>query len=172
VDLVVLDLGLPDRPGLEVLKDLKAEYPDLPVMILSVSCPDQVALRAIRSGAAAYLAKDCPPDELVRAVRTVLERGHYLTRDVSQLLLEHTQRPGDERTGHQRLSDREYQILLALGRGETQRAIGDREGISPKTVSTYRTRILEKLALRTTADLVRYCLENRLLDADSMAQEP
>ncbi|MGJ3242043.1 MAG: response regulator transcription factor [Opitutales bacterium] len=168
-DLIILDLALPDRSGIEVLKDLRVRFPGLPVLVLSVSQTNQVALRVMRAGAACYLEKDSEPEELVHAVRQTLKNGHYLTEEVSHLLLLHSQDEVKSGPGHKHLSDREYAILLALGQGQAQSEIARREGISPKTVSTYRTRILEKLGLQTTADLVRYCLQHDLLNGSADA---
>ena len=160
--LVVLDIDLPGRGGLELLKDVKRELPRLPVLILSVYPEEQFALRTLKAGASGFLSKDSAPEELVNAVRKILRGGKYFgERVVDKLLLDpHAKSPTAH--PHDSLSDREFQILCLLGWGKTVKEIAKELSLSPPTVSTYRARILEKMGMRTTAELMRYAIQNRL----------
>ncbi len=161
-DLVILDLNLPDRHGLEVLKDLKQARPQLPVLVLSLYPEEQYATRAIRAGASGYVTKDSAPEELTTAVEKVLSGGRYVSLSLGeQLAHELSDRPA---TSPRALSDRELQILRFMAGGLTLTEIGVRLALSAKTVSTYRGRLLDKLRLRTTADLIRYAVDARLVD--------
>src|ERR1044071_2872457 len=161
-NLVGLDIDLPGRGGLELLKDVKRERHRLPVLILSVYPEEQFALRTLKAGASGFLSKDSAPEELVNAVRKILKGGKYFSeRVVDRLLFS----PHDVETTahpHDTLSDREFQILCLLGCGKTVKEIAKDLSLSPPTVSTYRARILEKMEMRTTAELVRYAIQNRL----------
>lgn len=160
--LVVLDLGLPDRDGLEVLMDMKKQKPQCPVLVLSIHAEDQYAIRAIRAGASGYLAKDRAPEELVAAITRVMEGGRYVTASLAERLLTSLEHP-EQADLHQSLSHREFQVLKLMASGKSLTDIGDELHINPKTVSTYRFRLLEKLRLKTTADLVRYALEHHVV---------
>ncbi len=161
-DLVILDLNLPDRHGLEVLKDLKASRPQLPVLVLSLSPEEQYASRAIRAGASGYVTKDSAPEELTTAVEKVLSGGKYVSLSLGeQLAHELSERPD---ASIRSLSDRELQILRLIAKGHTLAGIANRLALSAKTVSTYRGRLLDKLRLRTTADLIRYAVDARLTE--------
>ena len=162
-NLAVLDLDLPGKNGLELLSDIKRERPRLPVLILSVYPEEQFAVRTLRAGASGFLCKDSAPDELVNALRKILRGGRYLSERVAEQLLS---RPDAKRTTahpHESLSHREFQILCLLGAGKTVKAIAGELSLSTPTVSTYRARILEKMELKTTAELVRYAVQNRLV---------
>jgi len=160
--LVVLDIDLPGRGGLELLKDARRERPRLPVLILSVYPEEQFALRTLRAGASGFLSKDSAPDDLARAVRKILKGGKFFgERVVEQLLCNPTERAVAAHP-HELLSDRELQVLCLFGRGKTVKEIARELSLSPPTVSTYRARILEKMQLRTTAELVRYAVQNGL----------
>lgn len=159
--LVVLDIDLPGRGGLELLKDARRERPRLPVLILSVYPEEQFALRTLRAGASGYLSKDSAPEDLVKAVRKILRGGKYFGERVVEQLMCHPNDKADAHP-HERLSDRELQVLRLLGGGKTVKEIARELSLSPPTVGTYRARILEKLRLRTTADLVRYAVQNGL----------
>jgi DNA-binding NarL/FixJ family response regulator len=159
--LVVLDIDLPGRGGLELLKDARRERPRLPVLMLSVYPEEQFALRTLRAGASGYLSKDSAPEDLARAVRKILQGGKFFgERVVEQLMSDPTERAAAH--PHELLSDRELQVLCLFGRGKTVKEIARELSLSPPTVSTYRARILEKMQLRTTAELVRYAVQNRL----------
>lgn len=160
--LVVLDVDLPGKSGLELLKDVRRERPHLPVLILSVYPEEQFALRTLNAGASGFLSKDSAPEELVKAVRKILRGGKYFSeRVVDKLLCNPKARRAEP--PHDLLSDREFEILCLLGRGKTVKEIAGELSLSPPTVSTYRTRILEKMQMRTTAELMRYAIQNRLV---------
>jgi DNA-binding NarL/FixJ family response regulator len=160
-DVVLLDLSLPGRGGLDVLKDLRREWPSTPVLILSSHPESQYALRAIQAGAAGYLSKAAVPEELVEAVHGVIETGEYINEVVGAELAHFASRPGGG-PPHERLSDREREVLRLLVEGRRVSEIAASLSLSVKTVSTYRSRLMEKLAVRTTADLVRYAIEHKL----------
>jgi DNA-binding NarL/FixJ family response regulator len=162
-DCVVLDLSLPGGNGLDLLAEVKRSRPDLPVLILTVHSEDQYAIRALRAGAAGYLTKESAPELLVEAVRKVVRGGRYLTPSVAERLAFNLG-PEDGRAPHEQLSDREFQVLGLLASGKTVSQIADELGLSVKTVSTYRGRILEKMGLKTNAELTRYALQNKLVD--------
>jgi len=160
--LVVLDIDLPGRGGLELLKDLRRERPRLPVLILSVYPEEQFALRTLKAGASGFLSKDSAPEELVRAARKILRGGKYFSERVVEMLLSDPNAPAAAHP-HDLLSDREFQVLCLFGSGKSAKEIAGELSLSPPTVSTYRARILEKMRMRTTAELMRYAIENRLI---------
>lgn len=160
-DLLVLDVALPDKHGIEVLKEAKLLCPTLPVLMVSLYPEREFALRAIKAGASGYLTKDQTPSELVRAVKEVLAGRRYITPSLANRMADLLDR-GQPETLHERLSDREMEVLRLLGQGRTVSAIADDMALSVKTISTYRGRLLEKLKLTTTADLVRYAIEHQL----------
>lgn len=162
-DVVLLDLSLPGRGGLEIMKDLHAIRPKMPILIMTMYGEDQYAVRAFRSGAAGYITKGSSPDELIAAVQKVGAGGKYITEAVGeQLAGSLSGRAGASL--HESLSNRELQVLRLLGSGKTVKEIGVELSLSVKTVSTYRTRILEKLNLQTTAQLVRYVVAAGLVE--------
>ena len=162
--LVVLDIDLPGRGGLELLKDVRRERPRLPVLILSVHPEEQFALRTLKAGASGFLSKDSAPEDLVTAVRKIVRGGKYFSWRVVDMLLCAPGANGDTEYPHELLSDREFQILRLFGSGKTIKEIAGELALSPPTVSTYRSRILEKMRMRTTAELVRYAVQNRLVN--------
>jgi DNA-binding NarL/FixJ family response regulator len=162
-DLAVLDLDLPGKSGLDLLKEMKQRRPCPPVLILSVYPEEQFAVRTLRAGASGFLSKEAAPENLVKAVRKILKGGRYFSELVADKLLS---RPNDQAaTGypHETLSNREFQILCLLGAGKAVKEISRDLSLSAPTVSTYRTRILEKMGMRTTAQLVHYAVRNRLV---------
>ena len=161
-DVVVLDLTLGRDHGIEVLKHLKSEQPKLPVLILSMQPEEHYAARLLKAGAAGYLSKESAPSELVNAVMKVSSGGRYVSAAIAERLAFEIGTPTSERP-HERLSDREFQIfqMIAIGKGLTQ--IADELGVSVKTVSTHRTRILAKLAIKNNAELVHYALKQGLI---------
>lgn len=160
-DVLVLDIGMPGRSGLELLQDLRQSHPKLPVLILSQYPEEQMAVRAIRSGAAGYLNKESAPEQLVDAVRRVFQGRKFLTPNLAELLAVTIE--GGSAEPHQALSDREYQVLQLIAMGRTVSDIAGELNLSVKTVSTYRTRILEKMNLKNNAELTRYAIENKLV---------
>jgi DNA-binding NarL/FixJ family response regulator len=159
--LVLLDISLPDRSGFDVLKQLKYERPGLPVLILSVHPEDQYAVRFIKAGASGYLMKEGAPEELVKAIRKVNAGGKYVSASLAEKLVSHLE--ASDKPPHENLSDREFQILCMISQGKSLKSIADELCISEKTVSTYRSRILEKMKMNANSDLTRYALENHLV---------
>jgi DNA-binding NarL/FixJ family response regulator len=158
-DLVILDVSLPGMSGLDVLKNIRRERPELPVLVLSMHPAAHFERRAVAAGAAAYLTKDSAPTELVKAIEEIRQgRGRYDGRQREAAA------PAT-RPLHDALSDREYQVLRMIGSGRSVSEIADSFGLSVKTVSTYRSRLLEKMRMRTNAELMRYAIEHRLVDS-------
>jgi two-component system, NarL family, invasion response regulator UvrY len=156
--LILLDLTLPGESGLSLLRKIRREFPSIPVMIVSMHPADQFAQRALQAGAVGYVAKDSDPQELVQAVSAALAGGRHVPAEIQEAA-----RLEREPPPHAVLSDREYQVLRMIGAGRTVSEIGAELGLSVKTVSTYRTRILEKMGLRTSAELIHYAVVNRLV---------
>jgi DNA-binding NarL/FixJ family response regulator len=159
--LVVLDITLPDRNGFDVLKQLKYEHPNLPILILSVHPEDQYGLRFIKAGASGYLMKEGAPEELVKAIRKVNAGGKYVSASLAEKLVSHLD--AFDKPPHENLSDREFQILCMIAQGKSLKSIADELCIGEKTVSTYRSRIMEKMRIGTNSGLTRYALENKLI---------
>jgi len=160
-DLVLLDINLPDKGGLEVLKQLKRDKPELPVLIMSMHPEDRFAVQFLRSGASGYVAKHAAPAEMVTALRTVLGGRKYISAEVGEILAGELDVNSDKPL-HSTLSEREYQIFYKIASGQPVSKIADELCISVKTVSTYRSRILEKMNMTTTAELMHYALSNDL----------
>jgi len=162
-DVLVLDIAMPDVNGLEVLSQLRTLKPDLRVLILSMYPERQYAVRALKAGAAGYLTKESAPDELVAAIRQVAQGGKYVTQSLAERLAAAlASELGKE--PHETLSTREYQVMRLLAAGKTVTDIATELLLSVKTVSTYRTRILEKLDLKNTAEIIRYVFEHGLAE--------
>lgn len=162
-DLVVLDITMPGRSGLEALKEIRAIKPGQRVIVLSVHSEDQFAVRVLKAGASGFLNKDSAPEELVKAVRKVTAGGRYVSSTLAEKLAMNIEQPSDQ-PAHQALSDREFQVLRMIGSGKTVSEIAAELSLSVKTVSTYRTRILEKMNLNTNAELTRYAFEHKLVE--------
>jgi DNA-binding NarL/FixJ family response regulator len=160
-DVLVLDISMPGPGFLEVMESLREEHAELPVLVVSMHPEEHWATRAFRAGASGYLTKAHSAEELAEAIRRVHQGGRYVTPSLAERLASQLV-PGAASTGHEGLSRREYEVLCLLGSGKMVKGVAHRLGISPKTVSTYRSRILEKLQLRSTADLIRYVIENDL----------
>jgi DNA-binding NarL/FixJ family response regulator len=160
-DVVLLDISLPDLNGLEVLKRIKREKPSLPVLIFSMFAEDEFAIPAINDGASGYLGKDSEPAQILAALRTVAAGNHYISPQLAERLLTGTASPG-KKLPHEMLSPREMDVLLLLSRGMALKKIADQMDLSVKTVSTYRSRLLEKLGLHSNAEIARYVLEKKL----------
>jgi two-component system, NarL family, invasion response regulator UvrY len=162
-DLVVLDIGLPDMDGLEVLKDLKRIRPDQKVLMLSLQPEEQYAVRALKAQAAGYVSKTRAAEDLVAAIQTILDGRTYVSTTLAEHLARNVGRRLDD-AQEAALSDRELQVLSLLGRGRSVSQIGDQLSLSVKTVSTYRANLLRKLGLTTTGELIRYAIEHRLTE--------
>jgi two-component system invasion response regulator UvrY len=160
-DVVVLDLSLGERSGLEVLKELKQIRPRLPVLILSMHSEEQYARRSFKAGAAGYITKDSSRAELVKAINKVLEGGRYVSPTLAEILVFDITR-GTDRPPHEILSDREFEVLGLIGSGQTVSEIADILSLSDSTISTYRARILEKMGMKTNAELIYYAIQNKL----------
>jgi DNA-binding NarL/FixJ family response regulator len=160
--LVVLDISMPGRGGMDALKDMRATAPKVPVLVLSQHAEDQYAIRALRAGASGYLTKNCAAEVLVRAVRKALSGGKYVTEALAERLVDVL--AGSSAASHERLSDRELQVLRMLAKGRSVKEIGAELTLSEKTISTYRARIFEKTNLRSNAELTRYALEVGLVE--------
>ena len=162
-DLILLDISMPGQNGLQTLKEIKKYDKDLPVLMLSMHAEQQYAMRAIKAGASGYLTKDSASTQLVKAIQKINDGRKYISQEVAELLatdLFHEQ----DKDPHEYLSDREFEVLKLIAKGQSQKDIGNDLSISHKTVSTYRTRILDKLNLRTTSDLIHYAIEYKLSD--------
>lgn len=159
-DLAIVDLAMPGRSGIDLIKQIRADFPDVAVLVLSMYKEEQFAVRAIRAGASGYLSKECAGSELLTAVSRILGGRLYISPTVAECLALDA-RP-EESAPHTRLTDREFQILGLLVRGDPVTRIANTLNLSVKTVSTHKSRILEKLGLDSAADLVRYCMQHGL----------
>jgi two-component system invasion response regulator UvrY len=161
-DVVVLDITMPGRNGLETLKELRRSHPKIGVIILSMHPKDQYAVRVLRAGASAYITKESAPEELVLAIRKAYRGEKYISPDVAELLADFVEKgPPDE--PHKILSDREFEVLRLIASGKGISQIAELLQLSVKTVSTYRTRIIEKTGLRSNSDFTRYAIEHKLV---------
>ena len=160
-DVLLLDINLPDISGLDVLKQVKLQQPDLPVVIFSMFSEDEIALEALRAGASGYLNKDSPPGQILNALRTVATGSRFLSPEMAERLLS-INGSGRKKQPHELLSAREKEVMLMLSRGVSLTHIGQKLHLSVKTISTYRARLLEKLELESNADITRYVLEHKL----------
>jgi DNA-binding NarL/FixJ family response regulator len=161
-DAVVLDLSLGPRSGLDVLKEIKQLRPHLPVLVLSMHSEEQYARRAFKAGAAGYITKDSPRAELMAAIDKVLRGGRYVSASLAERLVVDLERDHD-RAPHELLSDREFEVMCWIAAGRTVGEIADMLSLSDKTISTYRARVLEKMGLKTNADLTYYAIQNKLI---------
>ena len=162
-DVLVLDITMPGRSGFDILKELKHEQPSLPVLVLSIHAEEQFAVRVLKAGASGYLTKENAPDELIKAIRKVVSGGKYISRNLAESLAFGLD-TDSARPQHEALSDREFQVMRLMTAGKTLAEIAETLSLSAKTVSTYRTRLLEKLNLKTNAEIIRYAIENRLIE--------
>jgi DNA-binding NarL/FixJ family response regulator len=161
-DVMILDIAMPDTSGVDALQAIKARAPYLPVLILSGFPEEHYALPMLRQGAAGYLMKDCDPEDIVHAIRTVVRGRRYITPTVAERLAQGLVTPATQ-ADHDALSSREFQVFLRLAKGETVGGIGESMSLSVKTVSTYRSRVMDKLQLETNSDLTYYALKNGLI---------
>lgn len=166
-DIVLLDLTMPDSDGLDLLKILRRQWPRTPILVLTMHSGDEFAIRTLRAGASGFLTKESAPDELIGAIRRIVLGGRYISIEVAERIAVHLG-PKAERLPHERLSDREYQVLQLIASGKSTREMAEVLSLSSKTVGTYRARILEKMNFSSTAELVAYAVRHRLLmDADT-----
>ncbi len=162
-DVILLDISMPGKNGLEVLKELRITNTKIPVLILSIYPEEQYAIRALKAGASGYLTKASAPEELISAIRKVSRGGKYISSSLAEKIA--YELDGDaEKAPHDTLSDREYQILLMIASGKTVSDIADEMCLSVKTVSTYRSRILEKMKMKNNAELTTYAIRNKLVE--------
>jgi DNA-binding NarL/FixJ family response regulator len=163
LDMVVLDIAMPGRGGMDILKEIKSLKPKLPVLILSMYPEEQYAVRVLKSGASGYLTKESAPVELVKAIRQISQGKKYISPSLAEKLAFDLE-VSSEKLPHETLSDREYQVMCMIASGKTLKEIADELSLSIKTISTYRSRILEKMNMRTNAELTHYAVKNRLVD--------
>jgi DNA-binding NarL/FixJ family response regulator len=161
-DMVLLDISMPGRDGIDTLKELKDLKPNLPVLILSIHPEDQYAMRVLRAGAYGYLTKESAPEELISAIRTVSLGRKYISPSVAEQLVFNLDNNAEKRP-HDKLSDREYQVMHMIASGKTVKEISEDLSLSVKTISTYRARILEKMKMKNIAELIRYAIKNGLV---------
>jgi DNA-binding NarL/FixJ family response regulator len=162
-DMVLLDIGMPGMPAIEVLKQMKNERPRVPVLVLSMYPEDQYAVRFIRAGASGYLTKESAPDELITAIRKITAGRKYITSSIAEKLADEVE-PDAGKPVHHALSDREFEVFRLIASGKTVKEIGDALSLSVKTISTYRTRILEKMKMKSNAELMHYALQHHMLE--------
>ncbi len=161
-DLILLDISMPGRSGLEILKELKNERPRLPVLILSIYPEEQYAVRAFRAGASGYLTKASAPNELMSAIRKISQGGRYISSSLAEQLTYYLDADADKPL-HETLSDREYQVMLMIASGKTVSEIAGELFLSVKTISTYRSHILEKTKMKNNAEITLYAVRNKLV---------
>lgn len=161
-DIVVLDITMPGKSGLDVLKEIKHSHPKLPVLVLSMHPEDQFAMRVLKAGASGYMTKETAPEELVKAIKKVLGGGKYISMEFAEKIA-FTWNAAGEKPLHEALSDREYQVLCMIASGKTVSQIADELALSVKTISTYRMRILEKMKMKNNAELTHYAIKNGLI---------
>jgi DNA-binding NarL/FixJ family response regulator len=161
-DVALLDIALPGKSGLDLLKELKTEWPKLPVLILSAHPEDQFAVRALKAGAGGYMTKESAPEELAKALRKIMAGGRYVSPALAEMLALGVTKDLT-RTPHETLSDREYEVMSRIASGKTVTEIAEELSLSPKTISTYRARVLEKLGLKNSAAIVQYVIRNGLV---------
>ena len=162
-DVVLMDISMPGKSGLDGLKQVRERWPKVAVLMLSMYPEDQYAVRSVKAGAAGYLHKNSPPETVIEAIRTVARGKKYITPELAEQLASHLSQ-GDERPSHELLSDREYQTMVMIASGRTLTQIAEEMSLSPKTVSVYRARLLEKMQLKNNAELTHYALKHKLVE--------
>jgi len=161
LDAVILDLSMPGRNGIELLNEIKHRHPKLPVLIVSLHAEEQFAVRALRAGASGYVMKSAAPEQLVTAFDRIVRGGKYITETLAERLA--SDASGLDHAPHEKLSDREFEVMRGIASGETVGEIASRMHLSVKTVSTYRARLLEKMGMQNNAELTRYAIQNELV---------
>lgn len=164
--ILILDLSMPGRSGLEALSEIKQKFPRLPILILSVHPEDQYAVRTLKAGASGYLSKGCAPEQLIQALKAIIKGEKYITIRVANVLAENIRSPQSSHP-HQLLSDREYQILILVAQGKSLTEIANNIFLSVKTVSTYKNRILKKMNMKTNTEIFQYVSDFKLLQKNS-----
>jgi len=162
-DAVVMDISMPGRSGLDVLRDIRLARPQLPVLILSMHSEEQFAVRVLKAGAAGYITKESAPQELVQAIKKVMSGGKYVSPSLAERLAYDLSQPTDK-PPNETLSDREFQVMCLIASGKTVSQIAEKLGLSVKTISTYRARVLEKMGMKTNAELTHFAIKNRLVE--------
>jgi len=162
-DVVLLDITMPDRSGLDILKELKSQKPEINILVLTIHPEEQYAVRVLKAGASGYLTKESAPEELITAIRKVAAGGKYVSSSLSEKLAFDLGTDA-EKPLHQTLSDREYQVMCMIASGKTVKEVAEELLLSIKTVSTYRSRVLEKMNLKNNVELTHYAIKNRLVD--------
>jgi two-component system invasion response regulator UvrY len=163
IDVLIMDLSMPGQSGIDALAMIRAKAPDIGILILSGYPEEQYAVNLIRQGASGYLNKECEPMEIVNAIRTIALGRRYISPSVAELIAQQLNRK-EGAAAHELLSEREFQVFLKLAKGETAGEIAQALSLSVKTVSTYRTRLMEKMGLQSNSDLTYYALKNKLID--------
>ncbi len=163
LDLVLLDIAMPGRGGMDILKQLKHEKPKLPILMLSMYPEEQYAVRSLKAGASGYLTKESAPEELISAIRKVSQGGKYVSSSLAEKLAVYLE-TDTEKPVHETLSDREYQVMLMIASGKTVKQIADELSLSIKTISTYRARTLRKMGMKNNAEITYYAIKNELVD--------
>src|SRR6266853_3905615 len=162
-DVLLLDISMPGRSGLDILREIKQISPQLPVLVLSMHSEEQFASRVLKAGASGYLPKESAPEELVTAIRKVCAGGRYVSAAQAERLI-YLFQPGGDKMPHESLSNREYEVLRLIASGRTVTQIAEEVKLSVKTISTYRTRLLEKMRMQTSAELTHYAIKNQLVE--------
>ena len=162
-DVLLLDIGMPGKNGIDILKIVREQHPDTRVLILSMYPEDQYAIRALKAGALGYLTKDSAPERLVEAIQTVARGRRYITASIADMLASHLTGHGDA-PPHERLSDREFQTMRLIASGQQLSQIAETLSLSPKTISVYRARVLEKMGLKNNSEITHYALKNGLTE--------
>ena len=161
-DVALLDMTMPGKSGLDLLKEIKVEWPRLPVLVLSGHSEDQFAIRVLKAGGAGYMTKESAPEELAKAIHKILAGGRYVSPALAEKLALGVKKDLT-RTPHETLSDREYEVMSGIGSGKTVREIAEELSLSAKTISTYRARVLEKLGVKNSAEIAQYAIRNGLV---------
>ncbi len=162
-DVVLMDISMPGKSGLDALKVVKERWPSMAVLMLSMYPEDQYAVRSVKAGASGYLHKNSPPETVIQAIRTVARGKKFITLELAEQLASHLSQDTDQPL-HERLSDREYQTMSMIASGHTLSQIAEQMSLSPKTVSVYRARLLEKMRLKNNAELTHYALKHKLVE--------
>jgi two-component system invasion response regulator UvrY len=163
-DVVVLDITMPGRSGLEVLREIKKSKPKLPVLVLSMHPEGQFAVRVLKRGASGYMTKESAPDELVGAIKKVLAGGRYVSNSLAEKLASYVSGGDAQKQPQEKLSDREFQVLRLIASGKIVSEIAKELSLSVKTISTYRSRILEKMGMKNNAELMHYAMQHQLVE--------